>query len=101
MCTRSLDPNDPVEYSRTEIPILNNNTKMSLCLISMLLVLGVMLLKLKITWSSPFNRKVFYFCLLVSLLYGIVYFLSIFDFYEVPCSDLLPLFFIIFNVWTV
>lgn len=98
MCTKSLDPENPVTYSMTDIPLLNNTTKMSICMISMLLVLGIMLLKLKVTKSSPFNRKVFYFCFLDTVLYGLVYFLSLFDIYEVPCSDLLPLFFIIFNV---
>ena len=93
-----MDPENPVTYSMTDIPLLNNTTKMSICMISMILVLTVMLVKLNITKSSPFNRKVFYFCFIVTLFYGLVYFLSLFDFYEVPCSDLLPLFFIIFNI---
>lgn len=98
MCTKSLDPENPVTYSMTDIPLLNNTTKMSICMISMVLVLGVMLIKIKVTKSSPFNRKVFYFCLIITILYAATYFMSMFDFYDVPCSDLLPLFFIIFNV---
>ena len=88
-CNKSLDPNDPKEYVITQKLFLNEKTKMGVCMASMTILLGVMLLRLKITQGNSQKRALFYCNLLVTVLYAIFYWLKVFDIYTVPMTDLL------------
>lgn len=97
-CTRSLDPDHQVTYMRASLPILSDTTKLVICMICMSIITLINLFKVKITLGSNYHRKSFMFCLILTFLYYINFLLFAFNSGSIPCADLIPIFFLIFNV---
>lgn len=97
-CNRSLDPNNEVTYMRANLPILSSFIKLVICMICMTIITLINLFKVKITLGSNYHRNSFLFCLTLTFLYFINYLLHVFNSGQIPCADLMPIFFVIFNV---
>ena len=98
MCTDSLDPQNPREYYMTGLPLLSADTKVNICILCMTAITILSLAKIGITVSNTVNKRSFYFCLVLLLCYYFVYFYESFGFGVIPCVDILPVLFFIFNV---
>lgn len=97
-CTMSLDPQNPREYYMTGLFLLSAETKVVICLLCMTAITMLNLAKIGVTVSNTTNKRSFYFCLVLMILYYFVYFYESFSFGQVPCVDILPVLFFIFNV---
>lgn len=89
MCTKSLNPDDPVEYYFWSPVVLDFKFKMTMCFLSQVIVLVSQLIKIKITQSSSYDRNIFIVGFFISLFYAVGIWLKAFDIYNIPLMDLI------------
>lgn len=97
-CTKSLDPNNPVEYFIVKVPLLSFKTKTFICLCSMTVITMINLMKIGVTVSSSVHKKSLYLCLVLLMSYYILFFIDVFNVAKPMFMDVFPVLFTIFNL---
>lgn len=75
-CTRSQDPENPIEYYRSQLPVLSAETKRVILITCMSGIFLLDLMKIIITRGDYVQRISFYFCMLCLVCYGIGFYFS-------------------------
>ena len=97
-CTKSLDPDYPVEYYTTRTPMLAAATKLFICAVCMTVITLINLFKIKVTVSSEIHRKSLYFCLLLLVTYYFLYAIRTLNIAKPMFMNVFPVLFIIANI---
>jgi hypothetical protein len=75
-CTKSQDPENPIEYYRSQLPVLSAETKRVILITCMSGIFLLDLMKIIITRGDYVQRISFYFCMLCLVCYGIGFYFS-------------------------
>lgn len=75
-CTKSQDPENPIEYYRSNLPVLSAETKRVVLFSCMLGIFLLDLMKIIITRGDQVQRISFYFCMLCLVCYATGFYFS-------------------------
>jgi len=75
-CTKSQDPENPIEYYRSQLPVLSAETKRVILITCMSGIFLLDLMKIIIARGDHVQRVSFYFCMLCLVCYGIGFYFS-------------------------
>lgn len=75
-CTKSQDPENPIEYYRSDLPVLSAETKRVVLFSCMLGIFLLDLMKIIITRGDQVQRISFYFCMLCLVCYATGFYFS-------------------------
>ena len=97
-CTRSQDPENPIEYYRSELPVLSAETKRIILLSCMVGIFLLDLMRIIITRGDQVQRVSFYFCMLCLVCYSIGFYFIEFKILKITFLDIFALLYVIFGI---
>ena len=97
-CTRSQDPENPIEYYRSDLPVLSAETKRVILLSCMVGIFLLDLMKIIITRGDQVQRVSFYFCMLCLVCYSIGFYFIEFKIFKITFLDIFALLYVIFGI---
>lgn len=96
-CAVSLDPNYPVTFVHSSIPMISDSIKFTVCLAGMILITIIELINISVRNASTEKRNSFVVMFLLTLAYSLLFVVDQFQGYKVHCSDLLPVVFVVMS----